>query len=116
MRFVPLQLRNDTWADDAVSKPLLAALARPQGFENRSQSKAWLVAILKIDSLRSNARQMAMPAKSADDTDELDRLNFQIDSHFVEAANDWGEPQQSLQQAQFLLGFGSVPGTLAART
>ena len=101
MRFVPLQLRNDTWTDDAVSKPLLAALARPQGFENRPQSKACLLAILKIDSLRSSARLMVMPATSADDTDELDRLNFQADSQFVEAANDWRDAQESLQQVQF---------------
>ncbi|EWS63518.1 RNA polymerase sigma factor [Hydrogenophaga sp. T4] len=47
MRFARLQLRNDAWAEDAVSETMLAALARPQAFEARSQLKTWLVGILK---------------------------------------------------------------------
>jgi RNA polymerase sigma-70 factor (ECF subfamily) len=47
MRFARLQLRNDTWAEDAVSETVLAALAKPQAFGNRSQLKTWLVGILK---------------------------------------------------------------------
>ncbi|MCY7370432.1 MAG: hypothetical protein LH479_06070 [Polaromonas sp.] len=39
MRFARLQLGNDTWAEDAVSETLLAALTRPESFENRSQLK-----------------------------------------------------------------------------
>lgn len=104
MRFARLQLRNDTWAEDAVSETLLAALARPQGFSNRSQMKTWLVGILKhkvIDLIRSHARVVALPETPDDDGDELDRLQFKADGHFAEAPNDWGDPQQSLQQAQF---------------
>ena len=55
LRFARLQLRNDTWAEDAVSETVLAALAKPQAFANRSQLKTWLVGILKhkvIDALR----------------------------------------------------------------
>ena len=47
LRFARLQLRNDAWAEDAVSDTLLAALAKPQSFENKSQLKTWLVGILK---------------------------------------------------------------------
>ena len=47
MRFARLQLRNDAWAEDAVSETLLAALSKPQTFGNRSQLKTWLVGILK---------------------------------------------------------------------
>ena len=39
MRFARLQLRNDAWAEDAVSETILAALAKPQAFEARSQLK-----------------------------------------------------------------------------
>lgn len=104
MRFARLQLRNDAWAEDAVSETLLAALTRPQSFENRSQLKTWLVGILKhkvIDLIRSQARLVALPEASGDEGDELDRLNFKADGHFLEPPNDWGDPQQALQQAQF---------------
>ena len=47
LRFARLQLRNDEWAEDAVSETLLAALSKPQSFGNRSQLKTWLVGILK---------------------------------------------------------------------
>ncbi|MFY8043940.1 MAG: sigma factor, partial [Rhodoferax sp.] len=47
LRFARLQLRNEAWAEDAVSETVLAAIAKPQGFENRSQLKTWLVGILK---------------------------------------------------------------------
>src|SRR5205085_2433160 len=47
LRYARLQLRNDAWAEDAVSETLLAALTKPQSFGNRSQLKTWLVGILK---------------------------------------------------------------------
>jgi RNA polymerase sigma-70 factor (ECF subfamily) len=55
LQFARLQLRNDTWAEDAVSETLLAALSKPHTFGNRSQLKTWLVGILKhkvLDSIR----------------------------------------------------------------
>jgi RNA polymerase sigma-70 factor (ECF subfamily) len=105
LRFARLQLRNDTWAEDAVSETLLAALSKPQSFSNRSQLKTWLVGILKhkvIDLIRINARTVATADSSSDeDADELDRLQFKADGHFAESPNDWGNPDQTLQQAQF---------------
>jgi RNA polymerase sigma-70 factor (ECF subfamily) len=59
LKFARLQLRNDAWAEDAVSETMLAAISRPQSFEQRSQLKTWLVGILKhkiIDALRQNSR------------------------------------------------------------
>lgn len=105
MRFARLQLRNDAWAEDAVSDTLLAALAKPQSFGNRSQLKTWLVGILKhkvIDLIRSNAREVALPDTGLDnEADELDRLAFTSDGHFASPPNDWGDPHQTLQQSQF---------------
>ena len=105
LRFARLQLRHDDWAEDAVSETLLAALSRPQMFGNRSQLKTWLVGILKHkvdDMIRSNARLVALPDAQADDEgDELDRLSFKSDGHFEQSPNDWGDPQRTLQQAQF---------------
>ncbi len=105
IRFARLQLRNNDWAEDAVSETLLAALSKPQSFGNRSQLKTWLVGILKhkvIDLIRSNARLVAAPDISSDDEgNELDRLSFNADGHFAEMPNDWGSPDKTLQQAQF---------------
>ena len=105
IRFARLQLRNDDWAEDAVSETLLAALSRPQSFEQRSQLKTWLIGILKhkvVDLIRSNARLVALPdAQAEEEGDELDRLAFRADGHFAEMPNDWGKPEQTLQQRQF---------------
>lgn len=105
MRFARLQLRNDEWAEDAVSETLLAALSKPQSFGNRSQLKTWLVGILKhkvIDLIRSNARFVTLPdTEEGDDGDELGRLSFKVDGHFSESPNDWGSPDKTLQQTQF---------------
>jgi RNA polymerase sigma-70 factor (TIGR02943 family) len=105
LRFARLQLRNDDWAEDAVSETLLVALSKPQSFDNRSQLKTWLIGILKhkvIDLIRSNTRLVALPDAFADDeSDELDRIAFKADGHFAQAPNDWGDPEKTLQQAQF---------------
>ena len=105
MRFARLQLRNDVWAEDAVSETLLAALSKPKAFGNRSQLKTWLVGILKhkvIDLIRTNMREVATPDEGSDnDSDELDKLAFKADGHFVNTPNDWGDPHQTLQQNQF---------------
>lgn len=105
MRFARLQLRNNAWAEDAVSETLLAALSKPQAFGNRSQLKTWLVGILKhkvIDMIRSNTREVARPDEDSDsEGDELDKLGFKADGHFADTPNDWGDPHQTLQQSQF---------------
>ena len=105
MRFARMQLRNDAWAEDAVSETLLAALAKPQAFGNRSLLKTWLVGILKhkvIDQLRSRAREAVLPDLFEAEGDELDKLAFRPDGHFVSPPAEWGDPQQTLQQHQFL--------------
>ncbi len=88
LRFARLQLRNDAWAEDAVSDTLLAALAKPQSFENKSQLKTWLVGILKhkvVDILRVQTREARIHFESdGDGNEELDALMFQKDGHFVE--------------------------------
>ena len=105
MKFARLQLRNDTWAEDAVSDTLLAALSKPQSFGNRSQLKTWLVGILKhklIDALRHHGREVSGLESNADDNeDPLDYIGFKTDGHFSEAPADWGNPEEQLKRQQF---------------
>jgi RNA polymerase sigma-70 factor (TIGR02943 family) len=106
MRFARLQLRNDAWAEDAVSETILAAVARPQGFAGQSQLKTWLVGILKhkvVDALRSNLREVNFSDVQGDrESDALDALGFIPDGHFAEQPANWGNPDQDLAQRQFM--------------
>ncbi|MDP2264369.1 MAG: sigma-70 family RNA polymerase sigma factor [Hydrogenophaga sp.] len=105
LKFARLQLRNEAWAEDAVSEAVLAALARPQAFEGRSQLKTWLVGILKhkiIDALRQHQREVCVaPAGDDERADPLDHMAFRPDGHFAEAPADWGNPEQDLNRQQF---------------
>src|SRR3954467_1593011 len=102
LRFARLQLRNEAWAEDAVSETLLAALAKPQSFGNRRQLKTWLVGILKhkvIDILRQRQREVAGVSEEGG-SDELDALAFKADGHFIHEPADWGDPEQELSSRQ----------------
>ncbi len=104
LKFARLQLRNEAWAEDAVSETVLAALAKPQSFSQRSQLKTWLVGILKhkiIDALRLHGREVSSSPADDDEGDLLDTLSFKPDGHFVQAPADWGNPEQELGSRQF---------------
>ncbi|MDP1687270.1 sigma-70 family RNA polymerase sigma factor [Hydrogenophaga sp.] len=105
LKFARLQLRNDAWAEDAVSETMLAAISRPQGFEQRSQLKTWLVGILKhkiIDALRQNSREVCLSSGNDDEgTDPLEHMAFKNDGHFAEKPAEWGNPEQDMSSRQF---------------
>lgn len=104
LRFARLQLRNDAWAEDAVSETLLAALSKPQSFASRSQLKTWLVGILKhkvIDTLRQRRREVALDPHDGDGSEELEALAFKADGHYAAQPADWGDPEQALDARQF---------------
>lgn len=106
LKFARLQLRNEAWAEDVVSDTLLAALAKPQAFEARSQLRTWLVGILKhkiVDVLRTRGREVALDSGSDDDSaDPLEHMAFKADGHFAEKPADWGNPEQDLKSRQFM--------------
>ena len=106
IRFARLQLRNETWAEDAVSETMLAALSKPQSFDNRAQLKTWLVGILKhkiLDTFRLHKREAcALDNTADDDADPLDDIGFEADGHFTQQPADWGNPEQQLSSLQFL--------------
>jgi RNA polymerase sigma-70 factor (TIGR02943 family) len=111
LKFARLQLRNEAWAEDAVSETLLAALAKPQAFSGRAQLRTWLVGILKhkvVDTLRANLREPNVAdLRGAGDEDMsenelIDALGFKQDGHFAQMPADWGNPDQDLSQRQFM--------------
>ncbi|MEJ6022831.1 sigma-70 family RNA polymerase sigma factor [Ramlibacter sp. PS4R-6] len=117
LRFARLQLRNDAWAEDAVSETLLAALSKPQSFGNRSQLKTWLVGILKhkvIDILRQRQREVQLVDDDGDGGAELDALMFKADGHYVQQPADWGNPEQELNSRQFFLVLEACTDKLPA--
>ncbi len=101
LRFARLQLRNDSWAEDAVSETLLAAVERPQAFAGRAAYRTWLIGILRhkiIDQIRRHTRECALP-----DTDEgLEDLLFTADGRWSHTPVEWRDPQDALHQQQFL--------------
>ena len=104
LRFARSQLRNDAWAEDAVSDTLLAALEKPQSFAGRSQLKTWLVGVLKhkvIDQLRRHHREATV--LTDDDGEDLDESLFHTEGreHWRETPKDWGSPEAALGQRQF---------------
>ena len=105
MKFARLQLRNEAWAEDAVSETMVAALTKPQAFGNRSQLKTWLVGILKhkvIDALRQRGREVYQAQDAeVDGEDPLDYLGFQADGHFVEPPAEWGNPEKHASSREF---------------
>ncbi len=111
LKFARLQLRNEAWAEDAVSDTLLAAIAKPQAFGGKAQLRTWLVGVLKhkvVDCLRANLREpnvADMRGSKDDDMSEgdlIDAIGFKQDGHFQEAPADWGNPDRDLSQRQFM--------------
>jgi RNA polymerase sigma-70 factor (TIGR02943 family) len=104
LRFARAQLRNEAWAEDAVSDTLLAALEKPQSFAGGSQLKTWLVGILKhklIDQLRRHTREIA--STPDDDDGSIEDLVFAPDGHFRDRDMDWGNPESALGERQFFV-------------
>jgi RNA polymerase sigma-70 factor (ECF subfamily) len=102
LRFARTQLRNESWAEDAVSDTLLAALERPKSFAGQSQLKTWLVGILKhkvIDQLRLHQREATLLV--ADDGEDLDDALFSDDGHWREWPQNWGNPEAAFDQRRF---------------
>jgi RNA polymerase sigma-70 factor (TIGR02943 family) len=104
LRFARLQLRNDAWAEDVVADTMLAALEKPDSFGGKSSLNTWLVGILKfkiIDCLRAHSREVASSVNCDEDA-ELEELLFIPDGHFRAEAQEWPNPEQSLNSKQFL--------------
>jgi RNA polymerase sigma-70 factor (ECF subfamily) len=104
LRIARLQLRNDAWAEDAVSETLIAALEGRERFGGQSQVKTWVVGILKhkiIDHFRRGGREVSIDAMAEDSGDDAVEALFRTDGHRVSRPLEWGDPEASLSQGQF---------------
>ena len=104
LRLARLQLRNDAWAEDAVSETLVAAVEGLATFDHRSQLATWVVGILKhkiIDQFRRDSREVSLDARQElSDGEDLEDL-FLADGHRVSQPSAWGDPERSLEQVEF---------------
>jgi RNA polymerase sigma-70 factor (ECF subfamily) len=106
LRFCRLHLRDDALVDDVVQETLLAALAGAERYAGEAQLETWVIGILRhkiVDQIRRQGREQAHTQSLTDDEgdEDFDSL-FVADGHWREAPPDWGDPQQSLQQKQFM--------------
>ena len=102
LRLARLQLRNDAWAEDAVSETLLAVVEGARRFAGQSQFKTWVIGILKhkvLDQLR--LRQRESPYDHDDEGEVLEDLIFVPDGHFRSMPQTWDAPAEAVQQRQF---------------
>ena len=104
MAIARLQLRNDAWAEDAVSETLIAALEGARNFAAQSQLKTWVVGILKhkiIDHFRRARREVSADAEvEAAEVETFDEL-FAADGHRASMPLAWDDPERSLERTQF---------------
>src|SRR5262249_24489891 len=103
LRFALLQLRDRSAAEDAVQDTLLAAIQGASQFAGQSSVRTWLIGILKhkiIDSMRKAAREQPLEGPADEDPRDLDAL-FADDGHFIQAPEQWANPERSLEERRF---------------
>jgi RNA polymerase sigma-70 factor (ECF subfamily) len=105
LRLARLQLRNETWAEDAVSEAMLAAVEGLARYDRKARLGTWVVGILKhkiIDQFRRSQREISTDAQlEAGNEEALDEV-FHSDGHRIAEPLDWGDPEEQCTRAQFL--------------
>ncbi|CAB1368799.1 sigma-70 family RNA polymerase sigma factor [Denitratisoma oestradiolicum] len=121
LRFARLQLRDEAAAEDAVQEALLSAIEGADRFSGRSQVKTWVFSILRnkiIDMIRRRAREPNAGGLNQEiPGDAFDAL-FDAQGHWqpAERPTDWGDPEQSLEDAQFWQVFDACLHRLPENT
>jgi RNA polymerase sigma-70 factor (TIGR02943 family) len=103
VRVARQKLRNEAWAEDAVSEALVAALENPAAHAGRASLRTWLVGILKhkiVDQIRRHTRECQVDAYDAEP--EFGALSDGLPGAPGEAHADWGDPQERLDRRQFM--------------
>ncbi|GAB3760162.1 RNA polymerase factor sigma-70 [Ramlibacter monticola] len=119
VRYASYLLRAPQAAEDAVQETLLAALAAPAAFGERSSLRTWLTGILKhkcIDVVRREQRLAPAAAPDAETAAEEFEDLFDEKEHWREHPHEWASPEAALQQKQFLSALESCLSHLPRRT
>lgn len=104
------KLRNEAWAEDAVSDTILAALEKPVAFQGRSQLRTWLVGVLK-HKLVDQVRRHGMQAQTSWCEQEGDEpSDDEVQPGY--AAIEWRDPAACVQEKQMLIRFDACLRTL----
>jgi RNA polymerase sigma-70 factor (ECF subfamily) len=104
VRFAQLQLRNQALAEDAVQDALLAVLEQPGRFGGQSSLRTYVTGVLKykiIDNLRLATRERQLGGEDGESEDEAIDALFAADGHTREMPRQWGDPDRTLEQADF---------------
>jgi RNA polymerase sigma-70 factor (ECF subfamily) len=117
-RYALRRLHNTAHAEDAVQETLLAALQARANYSGRASEKTWLTGILKhkiIDFIRKQVRESTVDDISAlsDATAEsgVDAL-FDARGRWIHPPQDWGNPDKTLRNHQFIEAFEHCLGHL----
>ena len=117
VRFARIQLRDEALAEDAVQEALLGALRNSTSFSGRSAFATWVFGILKnkiTDALRARIRDRSGNAAragagaSAGEAADAGAPAFFDGKGMWRPENrpaDWGDPHESLENAQFWRAF-----------
>jgi RNA polymerase sigma-70 factor (ECF subfamily) len=102
-RVARLKLRNSTWAEDAVSDTIVAALEKPSAYSGRSMIRTWLVGILKnkiVDQIRRHTRECQ--SSFFDDDADISDFIFTNEGIEDELQAKWSNPEECLSRQQFM--------------
>ena len=117
-RYALRRLRDPAQAEDMVQETLLAALEARAGYAGRAAEKTWLTGILKhkiVDFIRKQVRESptedigALSDAAAENG--VDKL-FDARGRWIHPPRDWGNPQQTLENREFMEAFAYCLGRL----
>ncbi len=102
------RLRDSHQAEELVQETFLAALQARANFSGRSSLRTWLIGILKhkiLDQFRRELREVSLEGLdgSSESGDSSADASFAADGHWASRPADWGDPEDELSQAQFLV-------------
>lgn len=101
LRMAKKWIRNDAWAEDAVSETFLAAIEKPKAFAGYSTLRTWLIGILKhklVDQIRLQTRECQITAFD----EEADTDSSTVSENINDEHLGWGDPEEMLIQQQFI--------------
>lgn len=110
-RYAIRQLRDAAHAEDLVQETLLAAYQARNSYSGQASEKTWLTGILKhkiIDFIRKQVRESTVDDINAlSDSAAGSGIDDQFDhrGHWIHPPQDWGSPDKTLHNQQFIEAF-----------